>query len=40
MKEVQGPKLEVSCYFRGRLKAIKPKVGVMTRARYAFYRNF
>ena len=40
MKEVQGPKLGVSSYFRGRLKAIKAWVGVMNKARCAFYSNF
>ena len=40
MKEVQGPKFEVSYYFRGRLKAIKAEVGVMNRARYAFYITY
>ena len=40
MKEVQGPKSGVSYYFRGSLKAIKALVGVMNKARYAFYRNF
>ena len=37
MKEVQGPKFEVSSYFRGRLKAIKAQVGVMNKDRYVFY---
>ena len=40
MKEVQGPKLGVSSYFRGRLKAIKAQVGVMKKARCAYYSNF
>ena len=32
--------MEVSSYFWGKLKAIKAKVGVVNKARYAYYRNF